>query len=431
MSRLNRRKFIGSMAAGAGSVAAMSVLGGAAFAQEARIRHYWWGNPERDRRTFEVIDSFMEHHSGVEVSGETVGWGDYWTKLATQTAGGNMADLVQMDYRYLFEYARRGAIKPLDAFIGNTLDVSNFDQSALDGGMVDGQLCALNIGSNTQVSIFNTRLIEEAGEEIDPINWTYDDLMRIALAVAEKTDAKWGTDDLSHGYVFWEDWAQQAGHPFYAADGSIGGRAEDLADFWRMWTELRDAGASQTGDVAVSLLNANMNETGLVTGTTAFSHMWSNQIVGMQSLMQDTVGAAKLPGKPDAQAPGQFIKPSMFMSLTRDTENEELATTYMSEWVNDPEITAILGLERGIPASSAVRDILAPSFTPAEKISVDYFGAVQGTVGALPPPPPAGAGEVNDAFQRWATEVLLGNMSPSDAADAHFDEAASILARAA
>ena len=45
MSRLNRRKFMGSMAAGAGSVAAMSLLGGRAFAQESRIRHYWWGNP--------------------------------------------------------------------------------------------------------------------------------------------------------------------------------------------------------------------------------------------------------------------------------------------------------------------------------------------------------------------------------------------------
>ena len=430
MSRFNRRKFLGSMAAGAGSVAAMSLLGGPAFAQEARIRHYWWGNPSRDERTFKVIETFMEHHPGVEVSGETVGWSDYWTKLATQTAGGNMADLVQMDYRYLFEYARRGAIQPLDPYVGKTLDISTFDQSALDGGKVDGQLYALNIGSNTQVSIFNTRLIEESGEEFDPIEWTYDDLMRVALAVKDKTGAKYGTDDLSLGYVFWEDWAQQAGHPFFAEDGSIGGRPSDLADFWRMWTELRDAGAAQSADVAISLLGTGMNESGLVTGTTAFSYMWSNQIVGMQSLMQDPVGAAKLPGIPDSQALGQFIKPSMFMSLTRDTSDAELATTYMSEWVNDPEITSILGLERGIPASSVVRDALAPSFTPAEKISVDYFAAVQGKVGSLPPPPPAGAGEVNDAFQRWGTEVLLGNMSPDDAAAAHFDEADSILARA-
>jgi multiple sugar transport system substrate-binding protein len=254
--------------------------------------------------------------------------------------------------------------------------------------------------------------------------------MRIALAVAENSpDGVYGTDDLSLGYVFWEDWAQQAGYGFYAEDGSIGGRPQDLADFWTMWTELRDAGAAPSGETSISLLGTGMNETGLVTGTTAFSYMWSNQIVGMQSLMQDTVGAAMLPAS-GGGSPGQFIKPSMFMSLTRDTGNPELATTYMNAWVNDTDATAVLGLERGIPASSVVRERLAPSFSPAETISVDYFDAIQGHVGALPPPPPAGAGEVNDAFQRWGTEVLLGNMSPADAAAAHFDEAESILARA-
>ena len=128
MTNLTRRKMLGVMAAGAGGVAASSLMGTSALAQEMRIRHYWWGNPSRDERTFKVIELFQENHPGVEVSGETVGWSDYWTKLATQTAGGNMADLVQMDYRYLFEYARRGAIQPLDPYIGNTLDLSNFDQ---------------------------------------------------------------------------------------------------------------------------------------------------------------------------------------------------------------------------------------------------------------------------------------------------------------
>ncbi len=35
-------------------------------------------------------------------------WSDYWTKMATQVAGKNMADVIQMDYRYIAEYARRG-----------------------------------------------------------------------------------------------------------------------------------------------------------------------------------------------------------------------------------------------------------------------------------------------------------------------------------
>lgn len=423
--KINRRTVLGGMAA----TAALSSV--PAFTQEQRIRHFWWGNPSRDERTFNVIDQFQNANSGVEVSGETVGWGDYWTKMATQTAGGNMADLVQMDYRFLFEYVRRGALKSLQPHIGNGLDLSSFDESAVAGGIVDGELYALNIGSNSQVSVYNTRMVEEAGVDFDPIGMTYEDLLRVSKAIAENTpDGVHGTQDASLGYVFFEDWAQQAGRPMYNADGTVGGTAGDLADFWNMWAEFRAAGACAPGETSVGLLGTGMNENEIVTGNAAFQFMWSNQIVGVQSLMKDAVGAATLP-KSNGGNPGQFIKPSMFMALTRDTTNEELAIEYMNNWVNNSEATSILGLERGIPASSVVRDALAPSFSEAEKVSVGYFNAIQGKVGDLPPPPPKGAGEVNDAFQRWATEVLLGRMSAEDAAAAHMEEADNIITRAA
>ena len=31
-------------------------MGRSAFAQDTAVRHFWWGNPERDKRTFAVID---------------------------------------------------------------------------------------------------------------------------------------------------------------------------------------------------------------------------------------------------------------------------------------------------------------------------------------------------------------------------------------
>lgn len=431
MTKINRRSFMKTAAATTGSVAAASLMGTTAFAQEMRIRHFWWGNPSRDERTFNVIDLFQEHHAGAEVVGETVGWGDYWTKMATQTAGGNMADLVQMDYRYLFEYVRRGALLPLDDYFGSTLHLDDFDASALAGGMVDGKLYALNIGSNSQVCIFNTRMVEEAGAdaEFDPINWTHDDLMRVGKAISASTpDGVFGTDDVSLQAVSWELWSRQNGRNFYNGD-QVNGKAEDLITFWEFWKEMRDSGACPSADVTVGLLGSSMADAGLVTQKTAMSYMWSNQIVGVQSLSQDIVGAAMHAHKVGGEA-GQFIKPSMFMALTRDTVNPELATTYMNDWVNDAEATAILGLERGIPASPSVRAALEPNFTPAEKVSVDYFTAIQDHVGELPEPPPKGAGEVQDAYERIATNVILGNVSIEEGANAYITEAENILFRA-
>ena len=63
---------------------------------------------------------------------------------ATQIAGGNAPDVIQMDYRYIVEYAKRGAIAPLDEFVGKALDLDDFDEDQLEGGKVDGKLYGIS-----------------------------------------------------------------------------------------------------------------------------------------------------------------------------------------------------------------------------------------------------------------------------------------------
>lgn len=424
MTKMSRRQALGTIS-GVAAAAALPAM--PAFAADRTIRHFWWGNPNRDERTFKVIETFMKNHPDIEVSGETIGWGDYWTKMATQTAGKNMADLVQMDYRYLFEYVYRGALLPLDEYIGNGLDLSNFDKGPLSGGMVDGKLYALNIGSNSQVIPFNQRLFDEAGVSADVINWTREEFAAACEQITSKTGVH-GADDFSLAIENMEGWTRQEGRDFYDADGNISGTVEDVASYWQYWSDLRNAGVVAPADKTV-ILDVKMSDSGIVTGQTAMSLFWSNQLVAIQSLMTDKIGAAMVPHKTGGGY-AQFIKPSMFMSLTRDTKDPEAAIAYMNDWINEPESYQILGLERGIPANANVREALAPSFTESEKLSVDYFNAIQDKVGPLPLPQPKGAGEVRDAFMRVGTEVVLGQMSAQDAAADFVQEAQDIIDRA-
>ena len=424
MGTMTRRQVFGTMGA---AVAASALPTLPAWAASRSIRHYWWGNPDRDKRTFAVIDAFQKNHPEIAVSGETIGWGDYWTKMATQTAGGNMADLVQMDYRFLFEYVLRGALQPLDDHIGNGLDLSNFDEGPLAGGMVDGKLYALNIGSNSQVIPYNTRLFDEAGVTADVINWTREDFANACEQIATKTNAK-GADDFSLFIEYMEAWARQEGRDFYDAEGNIAATAEDVAGYWTYWGDLRKAGVVMDKNHTV-ILDKPMSDNGIVTGASAMSPFWSNQLVAIQGLVADPIGAAMVPHKAGG-AWAQFIKPSMFLSLSRDAKDVEAAIMYMNDWINNPEATSILGLERGIPANPTVRAALAPSFTPAEKLSVDYFEAITDKVGALPLPAPKGAGEVRDAFMRIGSEVVLDRMSAADAAALFIEDAQSIVERA-
>ena len=432
MSFYNRRKFLTTTAGAAGALAVAGALGTPAFAQDRRIRHFWWGNPERDKRTFAVIDIFNDKHPGIVVEGETLGFADYFTKLTTQIAGGNMPDVIQMGYGVMFEYINNGAIVPLDDYIGKSLDVSKIDKSALDAGTVNGKLYAVSIGANSHVAMYNTRLYEAAGikvgENFDPFGWTYDDVARIGKAIKDATGIP-GTDDNTADYQNFSDFVGQKGAAMFS-DGQYTVPQEVVEEYWATWKMIRDAGATVAAEETAALAGvADLAQTGLVTGKSATSYAWSNQLVGTQALMQDKLGAAMYPNTP-AMVPGSIVQPSQFVCLTRDSKDGEAATTYMSAFVNDLDMTKVLGLERGIPSQPDVRAALEPQLTDVEKVSVAFFDGIQGKTMMLPPPPPSGANEIEQTFERLAVEVLTGGRSPAEVAADFLQQANDIIARA-
>jgi multiple sugar transport system substrate-binding protein len=321
---------------------------------------------------------------------------------------------------------------PLDEYVGNTIDLTHIDESALQAGTVDGKLYALSIGANSHMAIYNIRLYEEAGivvgENFDPYGWTYDDVKRIGLAIKEATGVA-GTDDNTADYQNFSDFVGQKGVLMYGEDGTYQVTQEIVEEYWEIWKGIRDAGATPPGPASAGLVGSEMAQWGIVTGDSATSYAWSNQLVGVQGLVEDQLGAAMYPNTPE-MIPGSIIQPSQFVCLTRDTVDPQAATTYMSAFINDPDMTAVLGLERGIPANAQVRDMLAPTLEGAAALSVEFFSNIQGKTMELPPPPPTGANEVEQTFERIAVGVLLDQASIPDAAADFLRQAEAILRRA-
>lgn len=428
----SRRTFLKGTAGLAGSTALTSAMGGMAFGQDKhRIRHFWWGNPERDKRTFEVIEIFNGAHPDIEVVGETLGFADYFTKLTTQIAGRNMPDVIQQGYGVMLEYVGKGALLPLDEYVGKTLDIAKIDQSAIDAGTFDGKFYGLSIGANAMVSLYNTRMFEEAKIETDPITWTYDDLKTISVAISEATpDGIYGTDDCTADWGAFGVYLGQKGiSPQYTAEGQFNFDQSVIEEYWNLWKDIRDAGGTPPGGDSAGLVAPELNQLGIVTGTTAISYAWSNQMVGTQALMQDKIGAGMRPRIAGSKS-GQSIQPSQFVCLTRDTIDADATVQYMNAFVNDPEMTAVLGLERGIPSQSDVRAALQPNLTEIEATSVAYFDAIQPHVTPLDPAPPPGNRECEEAFERIAVAVLLDQQSIADTAAQFMQEAEAILKRA-
>src|SRR4029453_4904212 len=73
----------------------------------------WWGNPTRNKNTDAMIPGYMRATPAVKISGQPGAFSSYWDKLATQTAGGQAPDVIQMDMAYISEYGTRGALLDL------------------------------------------------------------------------------------------------------------------------------------------------------------------------------------------------------------------------------------------------------------------------------------------------------------------------------
>ena len=418
MGTFSRRRFI--------TVAGSLALGLAApvsLAQAARLRCFWWGNPDRDRRTKAVLDLYSQKH-GVQIAAESIGWGDYWTKLATQVAGGNAPDLIQMDYRYLFEYARRNTLLPLDKL----LPLPDFSANDRNGGKVDGKLYGVTLGSNSKALIYDTGVLAKVGvTAIDPA-WTWDEFARIAGEISRMNPGKyWGSDDNSRIEQGLEHWLNQQGKSLYDADGQVAFTKDDVAAWFALWDKLRKAGAVVPPDIS-AVNTGKVEEFAVSRGVAAMSFSNSNQLVAFQALNKNSLAISTFPREPGGSS-GHYIKPSQLMSVSARSRSPEEAAKVIDFMVNAPEGVRLLGIERGVPASAAARAVLVPELDAPGKMQLDFIAQVAETAIPLPPPPPKGAGEIENLLRRVSDSVAFGKASVQEGAARFHGEAVRVLAR--
>lgn len=122
----------------ASSTTASSAASGSAAASadgDVTIRMTWWGGQTRHDLTQQLLDKYTELNPNVHFETTPSGWDGYFEKLATDTATGGMADIVQMDYMYISTYAKNGSLADLSEYASNgTLDISNVDDALMDAG---------------------------------------------------------------------------------------------------------------------------------------------------------------------------------------------------------------------------------------------------------------------------------------------------------
>jgi multiple sugar transport system substrate-binding protein len=396
-----------------------------------RLRMFWWGAKERADRTEKANRIFEQKHPGITITGETLGWNDYWPRLATQVAGRNAADVLQMDYRYIFEYARRGALLPLDEFMPKPLNLGDFSAAAVDSGKVDGKIYGVSLGLNSVAFLYDRQLIQTLGLKEPEWNMTWGQYGDLAVEItkASKRAGFFGMQDGAREEPALQVWLRQRGKPLYTDDGKVGFDEADIGEWFAFWDDLRKRGGAAAPDVQALDMGQEINTSLLTQGRAAMVFANSNQLVGFQAANKSKLGMTMYPSGGAGAKPGQYLKPAMLWSVAASSKEPKSAVEVVDFYMNDKDADLVLGVERGVPASAAMRQTVEPTLDELGRAQTQYVSFIGDKVGALPPPPPSGAGEVQSLLRRVNEQVGFGKLSVADGAKQFVVEAKAILTR--
>lgn len=419
-----------------GESAGAAVAESAASGEPVELRVAWWGSQNRHDRTIAVIDQFQQLHPEIKITYEFAGWDDYWTKMTTQAAGGNLPDVMQQDYARLEEWVSRGLLSPMDEYVADgTIDLSNVSESALSGGMLDGQLYGLNLGTNSMVVVIDADKLAEAGLEAPSPDWTFADLEELATALHEKLGI-WGFSGGLSNEQLWKNLYLSLGEWVYNEDGTALGYEDDqpLIDYMTMIKRMQDAGITMTREQEVAETGASVEANKIVTSDAAMTYIWSNQIVALTTAAGEGRNFILLPmPRPEGGASSNYLKPSMFFSITSQAKHPREAAMFIDFFTNNVDANNVLMAERGVPVSSVVREALSPNLDVAQKQMFDYIGEIEPTVSKLPPPDVAGhANLINNVYWPLVMDpYLYGQQSVEDSVRILREEGNAVLAESA
>ncbi len=394
------------------------------------IRFSWWGNPTRDERTIQVIELFEETYPWITVEYDTQGWNDYWIVMQSQGEGGNLPDVMQQDYSRPKTWVDDEWLLPLETVIDNgSLDLSDVSDAVIDVGRFNDQIYGVALGTNSLGVVIDVDMFEEAGVPIPAQDWTWDDFEEMCLTVHEQLGI-WCTGpnlELDH---LWHSLWLGYGETAYGEDQKSFGYTDNqpYIDYLYMLLRLQEAGAKPS---ITEVRMDTSNTQPIIAGDAASAVLWSNQLVGTWNEAGEdrNFTMIHLPRPADGCCSSNYVKPSMFLSISANTEHPDEAALFIDFFTNSLEANRILLAERGVPIAGAVQDDLKDYISPAQVEMFEFLSRVEEDSSPLPPPDPAQQQAIFDnAFNPLMIDpVLFGEITPEEGVALFEDETLRIL----
>ncbi|WP_164983963.1 ABC transporter substrate-binding protein [Cellulomonas endophytica] len=394
--------------------------GGDAGTEAVELRFAWWGSEQLDAIKDEQITLFEEAHPGITVVQEPSEYAAYYDKLATQVAGGNGPDVLQITYNVIAEYAERGALLDL-ATVEEQLDLSDYAEGSLDGGTYGGKVYGVPTGLGSRGILANTRVFEEAGVPLpDDTTWTWEDYVEIATQISDAApDGTYGVT-LNNTEQLLNTIARQNGDNVYTEDGGVGDVADDASFMFDLNARLIESGAAPDASLSAEQDALALEARLMGTGNVAMSFEPINFLPIYAESTGDELVILDVPN--DGGEPGLWAQPTVLYSASGTSEHPEEAAMLIDWLLNSEEAAPLNKLTLGIPANPDVLAAIQPEFTPVEQEQSDFLDTILAQEGAPNVQTPVGGSATQEIIGRLGTEVSFGRLSADDAGEQFVSE---------
>lgn len=388
-------------------------------AQKLTFWHYWDGANGQVLQG--LIERYQKEHPGVTIEAVFVPGGELLTKLQTaiiarQTPTMAISDLVAMPL-----LTRSGALAPLDDHIRQSnLNLADYFPGPLVYGLYQGKRYSLPVSASNLGLFWNKNLFRAAGLDPNrpPRNW--DELLRYARQIKEKT-GKWGLELFTQGgegttwqtqVYFWGAGAEflDANNTAPAFNSAQGVRAlQFLVDLVQK---------EKVAPVAPWGLFGRGEAAMVMDGS------WMTQFFPQQVNFE--LGSAPFPypagGRPATNMGGEQI----FIFQNADAATAKAAWDFIN-WFSSTPVqvewdrgTGFLPVRRSVANDPAYRAWVSNA-RPLMRPFVDSMAF------AKPRPPVARYPQISDIFAKYVQEALLGRLSPKEALDRAAQEVTPLL----
>ncbi len=318
------------------------------------LKFSWWGGDSRHEATQKAVEAFMAKYNNITVETNFGAWSGWEDSMSTAFYAGTAPDVNQVNWNWISNYSADGSIFLDMNKVSNTFDLTQYDQAALDQCTVAGELQAIPVSMTGRIFYWNESTFEKAGistpktlEELYAAGETFktvlgDDYYPLALGEYDRailcvyylesvygkawvTDGKlnYTAEEIATGLQFIED--LEAKHVIPTVATILGDGAESL-DKNPKWMEGKYAGIFEW-DSSATKFGGALNE-------------------GQSFIVGDYMADM-------GEYQGGFSKVSLAFAITENTKHPTESAMLMQYLLNDPEGSAIMASERGIPLSKA------------------------------------------------------------------------------